>query len=192
MYMCQIFSGVSVGKGPACQLRRHKRCRFDPWVGKIPGRRAWPPTPVFLEKSPLIQEPGGLHRASKHWTRLSTHTHVYVSTPLSPFFLPFPPPAVSATTSSCSSRSVVSNSFSCLEKIPMRKSSYLINDTSPSSPFLLPERKAEMCMVLLESFCPPPFLSHRRYNTCVISDFGVCRHRPLRAGARQTEATPSP
>ena len=21
---------------------------FDPWVGKIPGRRAWQPTPVFL------------------------------------------------------------------------------------------------------------------------------------------------
>ena len=24
------------------------RCRFDPWVGKIPCRRAWQPTPVFL------------------------------------------------------------------------------------------------------------------------------------------------
>ena len=23
-------------------------CRFDPWVGKIPWRRAWQPTPVFL------------------------------------------------------------------------------------------------------------------------------------------------
>ena len=22
--------------------------RFDPWVGKIPGRKKWPPTPVFL------------------------------------------------------------------------------------------------------------------------------------------------
>ena len=25
------------GKETACQCRRHKRCRFDPWVGKIPG-----------------------------------------------------------------------------------------------------------------------------------------------------------
>ena len=25
-----------------------KRCRFDPWVGKIPWRRKWQPTPVFL------------------------------------------------------------------------------------------------------------------------------------------------
>ena len=24
------------------------RCRFNPWVGKIPWRRAWQPTPVFL------------------------------------------------------------------------------------------------------------------------------------------------
>ena len=30
----------------------HKTCGFDPWVGKIPWRRAWQPTPVFLiEKS---------------------------------------------------------------------------------------------------------------------------------------------
>ena len=36
------------GKEPSCQCRRHKRCRFDPWVRKSPWRRAWQPTPVFL------------------------------------------------------------------------------------------------------------------------------------------------
>ena len=30
------------------QCRRHRRCRLDPWVGKIPGRRAWQPAPVLL------------------------------------------------------------------------------------------------------------------------------------------------
>ena len=35
-------------KEPACQCRRHKRHGFDPWVSKIPWRRAWHPTPVFL------------------------------------------------------------------------------------------------------------------------------------------------
>ena len=30
-----------------CQ-RRHKRHRFEPWVRKIPWRRKWQPTPVFL------------------------------------------------------------------------------------------------------------------------------------------------
>ena len=33
------------GKEPACQCRR---CEFDPWVGKIPWRRKWQPTPVLL------------------------------------------------------------------------------------------------------------------------------------------------
>ena len=42
------FPGGASGKEPACQCRRCKRCRFDPWVGKIPRRRAWQPTPVFL------------------------------------------------------------------------------------------------------------------------------------------------
>ena len=36
------------GKESAWQFRRHKRRWFDPWVGKIPWRRKWQPTPVFL------------------------------------------------------------------------------------------------------------------------------------------------
>jgi len=33
-------------------VRRHSRLEFDPWMGKIPWRRKWQPTPVFLpEKS---------------------------------------------------------------------------------------------------------------------------------------------
>ena len=36
------------GKESACQCRRCKRCSFDPWVRKIPWRRKWQPTPVFL------------------------------------------------------------------------------------------------------------------------------------------------
>ena len=42
------FPGGAGGKEPACQCRRHERREFDPWVGKIPGRRVWQPTPVFL------------------------------------------------------------------------------------------------------------------------------------------------
>ena len=34
---------------------------FDPWVGKIPWRKAWQPTPVFLSgESPWTEEPGRL------------------------------------------------------------------------------------------------------------------------------------
>ena len=38
----------------ACQRRRRKRRRFDPWVWKIPWRRAW--------QSPLVFLPGESHR----------------------------------------------------------------------------------------------------------------------------------
>ena len=36
------------GKESACQSRRQKRHRFNTWVGKIPWRRKWQPTPAFL------------------------------------------------------------------------------------------------------------------------------------------------
>ena len=44
------FPGGDSGKEPehACQCRRCKRHRFDPWVGKIPWRRAWQLIPEFL------------------------------------------------------------------------------------------------------------------------------------------------
>ena len=42
------FPGGVRNKDPASQGRRYKRWGFDPWVGKIPWRRAWQPTPVFL------------------------------------------------------------------------------------------------------------------------------------------------
>ena len=53
-YVNRVFPGGASGKEPDCQCKRPKRCGFDPWVGKIPWRRAWQPTPVFL--------PGESHR----------------------------------------------------------------------------------------------------------------------------------
>ena len=35
-------------KESAYQCRRCRRLRFDPWVGKIPWKKKWQPTPVFL------------------------------------------------------------------------------------------------------------------------------------------------
>ena len=35
------FLGGASGKEPACQCRILKRCGLDPWVRKIPWRRAW-------------------------------------------------------------------------------------------------------------------------------------------------------
>ena len=48
LYISEGFPGSASGKEHACQCKRCKRRGFDPWVGKIPCRRAWKPTPVFL------------------------------------------------------------------------------------------------------------------------------------------------
>ena len=42
------FPGGFSGKESICQCKRHKRLGFNSWVGKIPWRRKWQPTPVFL------------------------------------------------------------------------------------------------------------------------------------------------
>ena len=50
-YFCVLimgFPGGTSGKELACQCRRPKRHEFDPWVRKIPWRRKWQLTPVFL------------------------------------------------------------------------------------------------------------------------------------------------
>ena len=48
-YKCLGASQVMlVKKEPTCQSRRYKGYGFNSWVGKIPLRRSWQPTPVFL------------------------------------------------------------------------------------------------------------------------------------------------
>ena len=42
------FPGGTSGREAVCQCRRGQSRGFDPWVGKIPWRRAWQPTLVFL------------------------------------------------------------------------------------------------------------------------------------------------
>ena len=77
--------GGTVGKESASQGRRHKRCCFDPWVGKIPGiGNDNPPQFSCLENSmdrgawrPISYE------VTKSQTSLSlslshTHTHTQV------------------------------------------------------------------------------------------------------------------
>ena len=63
-----------------CQCRRCKRCRFDPWVGKMPWRRKWHPTPIFLpgtshaQRSLVGYSPRGC-KESDATERLSTQPH---------------------------------------------------------------------------------------------------------------------
>ena len=64
------------------QCRIHRRPGFDPWVGKIPWRRACQPTPVLL---PGESHGQAIHRVAKSLTRLkwlSTHIIYIFSKPL--------------------------------------------------------------------------------------------------------------
>ena len=60
------FPGGASGKEPACQFQRHKRHGFHPWVWKIPRRRAWQPTPVFLPGEPQGQRSLAVHSPYSH------------------------------------------------------------------------------------------------------------------------------
>ena len=43
---------------------------FSSWVGKIPRRRTWQPTPVFLPgETPWTEEPGGLQSMGSQTVR---------------------------------------------------------------------------------------------------------------------------
>ena len=74
-----MLGGIS-DKEPACQCRRCKRQRFESCIKKIPWRRAWQPTPVFVPENPMER---GVWRATvcrvtKSWIWLkwfNTHTH---------------------------------------------------------------------------------------------------------------------
>ena len=75
-------------KESACQGRKRG---FDPWVGKIPWRRAWQPTPVFLpgkshrQRSLVGYSPWGC-RESDTTEQLGTHfSHLEVESHASPF-----------------------------------------------------------------------------------------------------------
>ena len=56
------------------------RLGFDPWIGKIPWREAWQPTPVFLpgeshgQRSLVRYSPWGCKELDM--TEQSTHTHI--------------------------------------------------------------------------------------------------------------------
>ena len=87
LYQLSYESKPLSGKEPACQCRRWKRFGLDPWVRKIPWRRAWQPTPVFwrilwTEEAGRLQSIG-LHRVWYDWGDLvlrytCRYLHIYV------------------------------------------------------------------------------------------------------------------
>ena len=76
-------SGSTRGKEPACQCERCKRHGFGAWVGKIPGRRARQPSPVFLpgeshgQRSLATVHGAAKSQAQQHTPHTHTHTHTH-------------------------------------------------------------------------------------------------------------------
>ena len=60
------------GKEPTCQSRRQKRCRFNPWVGKIPWRRHDNPLQYSCLENPMDRGAGQamVHRLTNSQTPL--------------------------------------------------------------------------------------------------------------------------
>ena len=61
-------------------VRRCRRQGFDPWVRKIPWRRKWQPTPVFLPGKSMDRGAwwARIHGVAKSQTRLNTHRHTFI------------------------------------------------------------------------------------------------------------------
>ena len=54
------FAGGVSGKEPTCQCRKHKKCGFGSWVGKIPWREGTATQSGILAwRIPWTGEPGG-------------------------------------------------------------------------------------------------------------------------------------
>ena len=94
LFIWGFLGGVS-GEESTCQCRRHKRCGFNAWFGKILWRRKWQPIPVFLPgkfhgqwslvgyspwDSKLELDMAECAHARTH-VRAHTHTHSYMWAP---------------------------------------------------------------------------------------------------------------
>ena len=60
LYSAKEEGGGASGKESTCQGRIYKRYRFNPWVGKIPGRRHGNLLQYSSLENPWIEETGGL------------------------------------------------------------------------------------------------------------------------------------
>ena len=57
----EVVENMMLSLSGEMNCRRLKSCGFHTWVRKIPWRRTWQPTPVYLPgESPWTEEPGGL------------------------------------------------------------------------------------------------------------------------------------
>ena len=76
----RVFPGYASGGESACQCGRCRRLRFSPWVKKIPWRRKWQPTPVFLPGKFMDRRAwqATVYEVTKSQTKLSNQAHTQV------------------------------------------------------------------------------------------------------------------
>jgi len=84
IFLLTVFPGWLSDKESTCPFRRGG---FNPWVRKIPWRRQWQPTPVFLpgkcygQRRLASYSPWGC-RVGHDWVTEPTHTHSFQQLPL--------------------------------------------------------------------------------------------------------------
>ena len=85
LYVCVVRMSFPVGtsgKEPSCQFWRCNRCRFDPWVGRIPWRNCMAAHfSILAWRIPWIEAPGRLwciwrvQKAGHNWSNFA-HMHM--------------------------------------------------------------------------------------------------------------------
>ena len=83
------FPGGISGKEPTCQCRRQERCRFNPWVWKIPGDGHGNPLQCSCLENPMERGAVGLQSMGSQRVRhdrVHTHTHTHTHTQLDAHF----------------------------------------------------------------------------------------------------------
>ena len=81
--------GGASGKEPACQCRKHERCKFDPWVGRSPKGGNSNPFQYSCLENPHEQRslegynPQGYKELDM--TKVTDHTCTCLHTRISPF-----------------------------------------------------------------------------------------------------------
>ena len=83
---CSVFLKYLQPKGPpqnigalTGQCKSCKRCGVDPWVGKVPCKRKWQPTPVFLPRKSHGQRLLAHRLCGVTESDTAEHTHTYIN-----------------------------------------------------------------------------------------------------------------
>ena len=110
------------GKDSTCQGRRCKRCRFSPWIRKIPWSRKWQPTQYSclensMDRGTWLATVHGVSKSRTPQTYTQTHRHTDTQTHTQTFPV-MSNPLILTPIWSKMSRSLLSYSAGCFHPSP--------------------------------------------------------------------------